>query len=274
MVVTLTVLIPSYREGPLLHTCIQSALATGGRVVVFDGPIGHAPSGEAEDVLRYADDADYVQVGRWDTDADKRTALLREAQRHHYDTHSDQPLWIVWLDSDELLLWGEYLIDWLHRAEAETSVGGFLIRKVELDGSVASCHNIVVRGDMISKYVHSIMTVELTNGMLISLPNVPICAAGGVPVWLNEDRAIQVDDLARLRPPLHGEPHILHRNMLRDPSRGVERQSDAEARWYRENDPARTTVAAGAVGNRNDFADLRPLGNVDIINNKPLEGGE
>jgi hypothetical protein len=201
--------------------------------------------------------------------------MLRHAQRRHTSLHDDAPLWIVWLDSDELLLWGEYLIDWLHRTEHETGAGGFIIRLVELDGSVVMCHGRVVRGDLIRSYEHSIATILLKNGMLVSLPNVPVCAAGGVPYWTDESRAIEVDDLARLRPPLAGEPHLLHRSLLRDPSRDVERQSVAESRWFDEHDPQRqsppTTDVAGVARNDDTPATLRPLGNVDIIPNDRRE---
>lgn len=236
-----TVLIPSYREGPLLETCVLSATAAG-RVVVFEGPVdGGEPS--TEDDLKFAAGASEAMLGEWDTDADKRSSMLRYAQQlHHQAGHDGDPLWILWLDGDELLLWGEYLDDWTRRAEAETGAGGFTIRVVELDGSVAMAHSKIVRGDLIESYAHSICDINLRNGMTVSLPHVPICQAGGVPVWTNEDRKIQVDDLARLRPPLHGEPHILHRSMLRDPSRQVERQHEAEARWYKDHDPTRIQI--------------------------------
>lgn len=238
-----TVLISSYKEGPLLETCVLSA-ATAGRVVVFEGPVGDAES-STDDDARFAAGAASVHVGRWKDDADKRTAMLHAVQKWHErdSEHPHDPLWILWLDGDELLLWGEYLSDWTRRAEAETGAGGFTVRLVELDGSVALCHSRVVRGDLIERYDSSILNIDLKNGMTVSLPNIPICAAGGVPIWTDDSRKIQVEDLARLRPPLHGEPHILHRPLLRDPSRQAERQHIAEARWYDDNDPARIRIS-------------------------------
>lgn len=248
------VLIPSYMEGPLLASCVQSARAAG-RVTVYEGPIGDAPKSDSIQTT-YAKGCSTYVTGRWESDAAKRTAMLKATQQMH--GRSREPLWILWLDSDELLLWGEYLRDWQNRAEVETGAGGFLIRLVELDGSVVLTYCKIVRGDMIESYEHSINVVQLKNGMTISMPNVPICRAGGVPVWTDETRAIEVDDLARLRPPVHGEPHILHRTLLRNPQRPGERQSDAESRWYEQNDPRVTLLEtpSGQLTTEADAADV------------------
>jgi hypothetical protein len=40
--------------------------------------------------------------------------------------------------------------------------------------------------------------------------------------------------LARHRPPLAGEPHLLHRSVLRDPERTERRLSDVEGDWFEQ----------------------------------------
>jgi hypothetical protein len=231
------VLIPSYKEGPLLASAIRSARVPGvDQIIVFDGPIDEDAVVTRAPIPPEVVGADYYEVGVWKSDAHKRSDMLRRAKKFHASEPGKltAPLWILWLDADEILLYGEYLTDLIHRADAETGAGGFALRLVELDGSVVKTYGRIVRGDLISSYVMSIANVKLISGLVVSLPNVPICKAGGVPVWTDEERAIQVEDLATLRPPLMGEPHILHRAGLRDPSRGVQRQSDAEAEWFTE----------------------------------------
>jgi len=229
-------LISAYREGALLDSCVDSAMRRGiDAVCVFEGPVGPDTNAEpysSHNALRR--DGVWTYAGGWKSDAAKRTAMLEWAQKHAaINAKTDDPsLWILWLDGDELLLWGEYLIDHVRRAEQEsTGVGGFAIRLVELDGSVAKCHGKIVRGDLIARYVESSYQVELHGGMVIALPNEPICGPGGTPAaW--GDREIVLEDLAELRPPVAGEPHLLHRTMLRDPSRGVERLHEAEKGFY------------------------------------------
>lgn len=237
-------LISSYREGALLDSCVESARRTGiDTVCVFEGPVG--PGAELEhtgpgfEQLRR--NGIWTHAGAWESDAAKRTAMLDWAKGYHERTatragfaNPDQwePLWVLWLDGDELLLWGEYLHDHVRRAEQEgDNVGGFPLRLVELDGSVAKCHGKVVRGDLIARYLESSYQVELTTGMVVALPNEPICGPGGTPAHWG-DREIVLEDLAELRPPVAGEPHLLHRSMLRDPNRGVERLHAAERGFY------------------------------------------
>jgi hypothetical protein len=96
----------------------------------------------------------------------------------------------------------------------------------------------------------------LINGQVVTLPNEPLCGAGGLPLpppQLREPSSarlkivspdsgmpIQTADaisplelaqhLTRFRSPVHGEAHILHRSALRAKDRQVERQHVAEAR--------------------------------------------
>jgi len=182
--------------------------------------------------------------------------------------------WVVWLDGDELLLWGEYLPDMIGRAEAEeTAVGGFPLRIVEADGSVGLNYGRVVRTTAVRKYVLDASQAELHTGVVVGLPNEKICAAGGVPYGPFPHE--QAPDgtlvpaqpgsepveryLARHRPPLNGEPHVLHRTLLRAPERAsVRRLSEVEAdAWvppdragYAMDDQARKWAREGRAERR------------------------
>lgn len=233
-------LVSSYREGRPFRSTLASAVTGADWVMVDDAPIGDAP--ELGDETPRADIYPNVYVepvrGRYPDDAAKRTHMLQRAKTIHNRRGDPDPLWILWLDGDELLLYGEYLADLAYRAEFETGGGGFPIRIVELDGSVAMCYGKVIRADAVRAYQHSSYQVELVNGMTVALPNVKICAAGGVPYLTPEAHAAlatnQDEILALHRPPLIGEPHLLHRSILRSPERTVERQSDAESKWFSE----------------------------------------
>jgi hypothetical protein len=165
------------------------------------------------------------------TDASKRTSILHIAKSIASKNGWDD-VWGLWLDGDEILLWGEYLHDHCRRAEQETGTGGTAIKIVEYDGSVANCFGKLIRLDAVKRYVTSSYEIELTNGLTLALPNVPICTAGGIPVGTIGGRDDPI--LAINRPPLQGEPHLLHRHGLRDKERQVERLHDTEAESFQQ----------------------------------------
>jgi hypothetical protein len=234
-----------YREGPGLRSTVASAVAGCDYVYVYEGAIGVAPTtGEHSPLedLRYMSEHVHVKEGTWASDAEKRTEALEFVRALHVKGE-DEPVWILWLDGDELLLWPEYLQDWTHRVEAETGAGGFAIRLVEFDGSVAKCYSKIIRADIVTRYLHSSYNVEIYGSSVqLALPNVPICGAGGIPLLpmgvtlpdLSDDE--QARWLAENRPPLQGEPHILHRSSLRHPDRGAQRQSEAEADFFADEE--------------------------------------
>lgn len=247
------VCISSYDEGTLLEGALSSAIAVGGIVHLLEGPVAGTgrprplPAHLADGVLGYREVGpklhepytlvDVPAVRTYKDDADKRNVGLRWARRACLD-------WLVWLDGDEVLLWPEYLRDWIGRAsQEETAVGGFPLRIVELDGSVALGYNRIVRVSVVRKYLVAASQVELHTGLTVGTPNVKVCGAGGIP-WGNVPKFEGTDNyatpgsdemeawLARHRPPLHGEPHILHRSMLRNPKRTAQRQHEAEAERF------------------------------------------
>lgn len=220
-------LISSYQE-TMLDSCIESA-ASLDKIFVFEGPTTYN-----ENILQHRDmprlsrlHVPYILYsGRWKSDADKRTEMLKEAQAWNYDA------WGIWIDGDEILLYGEYLRDHTMRASYETGAGGYTLRIVEYDGSVAQCHGKIIKLDAISRYIMSSYEVELASGLTVALPNVPICSAGGIPIGDISER----DDpkLATNRPPVIGEPHLLHRHGLRNPNREAPRLHDKEAESFQE----------------------------------------
>lgn len=193
-------------------------------VAVFEGPVGEAPmTGEASPLTPAQKMGAIVKSGAWASDAAKRTAALEWARdkwkgmQPKGSKHAG-PLWILWLDGDEVLIWPEFLRDFLHRASQVEGAFNWLIRLTEFDGSTAHCSGKCIRGDIVERYLVSSYQIEI-NGMTIALPNVPI--------WKPGEPLGEVN-----RPPLQGEPHILHRSGLRAPSRTAARLHDKEAEWF------------------------------------------
>lgn len=223
-------LISAFEEHPdMLDSCIESARDLD-EIFVVEGPTTFPLNkfDGAWDAHRTPrKNVRYMRAtGVWKSDADKRTAILREAQAWNHDA------WGLWLDADEILLYGDQLRIHINRAEQETATGGSTIRIVEYDGSVAQCYGKLIRVGNIRNYVMSSYEVELTNRMTVALPNVPICSMGGIPIGEIKDR--DDPELALKRPPVIGEPHLLHRHGLRNPKREAPRLHDKEAESFEQ----------------------------------------
>lgn len=232
-------LMSSYREGALGLAAARSVLPACDVLIVLEGAVGvAAPGGDPTPLIEIREAGREAGVTCYATtveepfasDASKRTELLRQAKFLGRGDHD--PLWCFWIDGDELLLWSEYLPDLIARAAYDNDNAGFPIRIVELDGSVVQAHGRVFRGDLIDEFIEGSYQVLLESGMVVALPNTPICVSGGVPCARPDGEPVTVEDLAELRPPLAGEPHFLHRTMLRDPARQARRLSTAEPGWY------------------------------------------
>lgn len=217
----------TYREGRLAETAVRSLLEACDAVVVNEGAIGDADElGQPSDWNRVmGKKAVRVIHAPAPTDADKRTAMLKEAHRIHGPRlKRGEPMWGVVLDGDELLLHGDVLPEYFDALPPDAL--GFSLHLMELDGSCSYIPNRIVRLDQIERWVISSYAFMLTSGITVSKPNVPILAAGEV------DSAEWVDmseGKRQKRRPLQGEPHILHRSVLRSPERQrVQRQHMAE----------------------------------------------
>ncbi len=240
-------LVSSYREGQLLESAIGS-LAALDAIVVFEGPVEqNADLSGPESVIPNRVGSLQVNVvrGEWPADAAKRTAMIEWCHTRRWLQGED--VWGLWLDGDEILLWGEYLADWIRAAASagtlEDPVAGWPISLVELDGSVAWCMGKLVRVDLIEKYLISSSFIQMRGGETRTVGNVQCWTPTDGPTQFTESAVPPTDkDLDRgrterlphwrARPPLAGEPHLQHRWMLRPRERQVERQHKAEERNY------------------------------------------
>ena len=225
----------SYNEGRLAASAVRSLLDACDKVIVAEGPIaGSMNAGTPTDWRQFKKDV-LVMRGEWESDAIKRTMLLHRAQQM-YGTNLK---WGVILDGDELLVDGRFLPEYFDALHPDAI--GFSLHLMELDGSCSYIPNRVLRLDRIRRWTLSSYAFELDTGVIVQRGNMPILQ-GGEPepliarmvdgewdripeAWLDTG-----DGVRQRRRPLAGEPHILHRSVLRSPERQkVRRLSDAEA---------------------------------------------
>lgn len=250
----------TYREGQVGAGAIRSARSACDRVAVFEGPVeGLEASGDPTPLGANDTKGIFVKHDEWESDAAKRQDMLVWAKREHQKFGHNEPLWVVWIDGDEALIYPEYLRDWLYRASFVDGAYNWNIRLVELDGSTVLCAGKCIRGDMVFQYLVSSYQVQLENGMIVALPNV----RNWMPWQEKYDDAgnyytKESPITASRRPPLHGEPHLLHRSGLRSPNRMIRRLHDSEAQWFPE-----ALAAAGLEGVESE-SDMCPRGGIHI----------
>jgi hypothetical protein len=224
--VKIVALVSSYEEGELLESVVRSAAALD-HTVIFEGPVEGAPPSTAR--LPKPGPRLSIVRGEWASDAAKRSAMVAWVKGRRW---LDDATWGLWLDGDELLLWGEYLRDWIVRAaeegDEENPVGGMPLALVELDGSTTVCMGKVVRVDLIERYIVSSSFVELVGGRQLGIGNQEVWNPVRGAVYFTDDGLPHW----RARPPLAGEPHLQHRWALRSKGRRAERQSAAEERNF------------------------------------------
>lgn len=225
-------LISSYRESLLTRLAFSSVVACEpDHVYIFEGPAGAPVSAECpESWLPEGGPRVTVEHGFWQTDAHKRTQIVKAAQADHDRTHKGEPLWGVWVDGDEVLINGAFLRDilqalvWRDVPEEPPTVG-WPIRLVELDGSVAIVRAKVLRIDQISNYVVSSSGIKFKNGVVQAEGNLPMTSAEW---WVAERMQLLEQGRYLLSPPLPGEPHLLHRSAFRHPARASVRMHAQE----------------------------------------------
>lgn len=206
-------LISSHREGWLVRGAIETALEGCDTVLVFEGPVGGATDAGEPSALDKLPSGVVVKRSEWASDATKRTQMVRWAQERLGG--NERVLWGLWLDGDELLCNGRWLPDYIRRVEAGGD-HGFTIRIVELqDGSIARAPSRIFRADLIDHYVHgAYQFLAKGSSVVVTLPNQPES-----DIEWQKDR--QAHETMFMRPPLPGEPHIVHRAFLRPPSERV-----------------------------------------------------
>ena len=240
-------LVSCFREGRLVAGAIESLRPACDVVLVLEGPAPpeREPTGPESELRRFDRSQDViVRRGAWQSDAAKRSELAEWARVCWARWRASRgPLWLLVLDADELLLWGEYLPDYLAWLDGEpdatrNATGGFPLRHVEPDGSVHLSYGRVLNGLQVRRYLVSGYQLELASGLVVALPLLPLCSAGGIPLAPADGPPVDVGArdlwLAQHRPPLAGEPHVLHRHPLRARARAAVRMKDAEGAWFEQ----------------------------------------
>ena len=214
---------PTYREGSLARAAVESVRGHVDDIVVWEGPAGTVtlPDGCPETALPDVDL--WWHAGSWESDPVKRTAMVQWCKQQWHDA----PLWILWLDADEILVNAWALRDIVRRQMWEDEqrgasiikpdnlpTGGIIVRYVESDGSVAKEWGRLLRGDLIRRYLVSNLIVEGVNGVQNRLGR----RLEDAREW-REPRAKMHGHVLVLDPPLPGEPFFVHRSHLRHPLR-------------------------------------------------------
>lgn len=223
-------LMSTYREGPLAEGAYRSLAVAGfDRVFVFEGPAGRAGCEDAP-VTSQALPRD--REGRWQSDAAKRTEMLRFVLRQY----PGRAVWGVMVDGDELLVHGENVRDqiqakmWEDEARGASladpsnlPTGGIPLRIVEHDSTCCFAFERLLRLDTLRRFVVSNLIVETVFGNQMRIGHVAetlelqrqmeeACAVEAAEEGWSAPRRL-------VMPPLPGEPCILHRSHLRHPAR-------------------------------------------------------
>lgn len=224
-------LVSSYREGRLTLGAISSLARVGlDDLLVSEGPAGKIPEGiEAAPASEFPEELQ-VNHGRWRTDARKRDAMLQEAKRRHA-LRPGEPLWGIWLDGDEILVYPELLRDRLQAVlwEDEAREGPPRLNVPlwvrEPDNSMAITSGRLVRLDLLRSYDVSVSVVTDFSGQRQGVGNETTDARLWLEAWM------QATETGRMLawPPGPGEPCIVHRSHLRHPARRGLRMHHQEA---------------------------------------------
>lgn len=221
-------LVSTWKEGRLAVDAVRSLLACCQTVRVLEGPIGEPSEGGIDtDWTQFKREPRVIVTGgAWDSDAEKRSALLDSTRRFA------APTWGVIVDADEILVSGEYLPSLIEYRQAQADVQDQIainvpLRLVEADGSIGLITARVLRLDLIERWLISSYHIQLRSGVEVSLPN-------AYPLKCGEPDRQETEETTglQIRRPHQGEPHILHRSILRAPDRDVERQSSAEGTMF------------------------------------------
>jgi hypothetical protein len=213
-------LLSAFREGELVRGAIDSLLrARLDDLLVSEGPAGELPEGVMDAPASDYPEGLAVNHGRWRSDARKRDAMLKEAKRRHA-LRPGEPLWGVWLDGDEVLVYPELLRDRLQAVVWEDELKGadtlnLPLWTKEADGSLAITGGRLVRLDLLSSYDVSVSVVTDSSGTEQGLGNVTTDARLWLEMWM---AAVETGRMVAW-PPGPGEPCIVHRSHLRHPAR-------------------------------------------------------
>lgn len=210
----IAVLISSYKEGALIQGAIRSARACQPNfLAVFDGPTRdeEIPGDDTEPGTAFHLYVDQWTDGEWPSEHEKRTAMVVAAREYLYTPS----FWILTLDADEILVWGEFLRDWLQALRPEQ---GELVVPIKRTEAAWDPESGFVSDISPSRLLHS----SLVDRYLVSC-------------WQIETPSGQVFEASHYRAPrqpMYGEPHIHHRHYLRRYERARVREHKVEEAEY------------------------------------------
>lgn len=203
-------MIPTYREGKLARDAINSILPICHTVLVYEGRSGGAIDGGFDTDLSAFKKNPRVIVkhGEWESESSKRNAMLAFTRRY------PAPVWGIFLDADEIILWPEYLESYIEYCDAQAPEGQINVAcpilRIEEDGKAQTLKRII-RLDMLEEHILASSQWKFkTSELAVTFPAEP------------SDRQ-----------PFMGEPHVLHRAFLRPPDRKQFRLSDVESSDFR-----------------------------------------
>lgn len=233
-------LISSYKEGRLIQGTIHSLVAAGVfDIVIFDGPTkpGAVVNGDKTDIGRWNHRAGIVyEESTWPNEHTKRTAMLQRAR----EVYPLPEFWILTIDADEILVWGEYLTDWLNVLRPEKGEVVVPLKRTEAQWTETGFLSDVAP----SRLIHSSIVKEyLVSCWKILTPKDEVFFAGHY-------RAPKM--------PMYGEPHIHHRSYLRRIERAVMRESRTEEYDYVT---ALKNIAEGTAEERDHTKALQHIAN-------------
>lgn len=206
-------LISSYREGELIQGAIRSVLPLNCPILVFEGPTSvQRPGGPKTEVGNFSDRLCGWKHGEWIDEAAKRNEMLEHARsemRHN-------PFWLLTVDADEILVWAEYLPDWLNvlRPGYPASNENIVPMKLTMPGTDDETINGPVTWIQPSRLIHSSIIDHYQIGLLVA--ETP------------DGKQASYTAYRSAMPPCFGEPHIHHRYYLRRGDRAKMRGTDLE----------------------------------------------
>lgn len=228
-------MIATYKEGPYWEGAIRSVLPYCSLIVLCEGCcVENEVSGSPTHISKYMG-MPHVSVseGRWNSEAEKRQSMLDRAKR----MMDGQNFWMLTLDADEICIWPEFLIDWLHVLNPEIGEKIVPIKRTEAfwntlfyrtaKGKLAPITDGVNAWSHYQTYIAPSRLIHSTHIERYEVGTFLIVTPEGKEWPLGHELCPQF--------PMPGEPHILHRPFYRRGERAELRlRVEDEDRYLRE----------------------------------------
>lgn len=235
-------LISSYREGSLIRGAIRTALPISEHVIVFEGPTENQEITGDESDYNVGPTLHWVS-GEWKSESEKRTAMINEAK-----LLMRSEFWVLILDADEILVWGEHLQDYLAvlnpGPKSEENIPRFL--KTEMVWVPPRPRDKQQRIAHAKKYGNRQVGwwTDHTPSHLYHSSLIQRYIVGAWQIETPEGKLAVLDNTPAANPPAMGEPHIHHRPYLRRFERaGMRLHKGEEQRWMEERGLERHTIS-------------------------------